>query len=115
MAFTTEQTAAIESSMEDFMARRRPPVELRAKVDLAWRIEGQSVVIHSIRPDWRDETRTIDEPVAKATYNGRTDRWKIYWMRADLKWHSYSPHPEAVFFDEFLAVVDEDENCCFWG
>jgi hypothetical protein len=36
-------------------------------------------------------------------------------MRADLRWHSYSPHPDAVFFEEFLAVVDEDENGCFWG
>lgn len=115
MAFTTEQTADIESSMSDFMAKRRPPVEIRSKLDLDWRIEGQSVVVHSIRPRWPDETRTIEEPVAKATYNRRTNRWKIYWMRADLKWHSYPPHPEAVFFDEFLAVVDEDENCCFWG
>jgi Protein of unknown function (DUF3024) len=115
MAFTTEQTTSIESSMEDFLTKRRPPVEIRAKLDLAWRIEGQSVVIHSIRPCWRDKGRTIEEPVAKATYNRRTNRWKIYWMPADLKWHSYPPHPEVVFFDEFLAVVDEDENCCFWG
>ncbi len=27
----------------------------------------------------------------------------------------YPPHPEAMFFDEFLAIVDEDEHCCFWG
>ena len=37
------------------------------------------------------------------------------WVFGRLKWHSYPPHPEAVYFDEFLAVVDEDENCCFWG
>lgn len=115
MAFTTEQTAAIESSMAEFMARHRPPEELRATIDLAWRIKGQSVMIHSIRPSWPDETGTTEEPVAKATYNGTTERWKIYWMRADLKWHSYPPHPEAVLFDEFLALVDEDKNCCFWG
>lgn len=27
----------------------------------------------------------------------------------------YPPRPEAMFFDEFLAIVDEDEHCCFWG
>jgi hypothetical protein len=43
------------------------------------------------------------------------DRWKIYWQRADMKWHAYPPHPEAVLFDEFLAIVDEDEHGCFWG
>jgi hypothetical protein len=32
-----------------------------------------------------------------------------------MKWHPSPPHPEAVFFDEFLAVVDEDDDGCFWG
>ena len=115
MAFTTEQTTSIESAMVDFMTKRRPPEEIRHMLDLEWRIEGQSVVIYSIRPSWQDESRKIEEPAAKATYNRKTNRWKIYWMRADMKWHSYAPHPEAVFFDEFLAVVHEDEHGCFWG
>jgi hypothetical protein len=115
MAFTTRQTADIESSMAEFMTKRRPPEEIRDRLDLAWRIEGQSVVIYSIRPLWRDETRKIEEPAAKATYVRTTNRWKIYWMRADMKWHSYPLLPEAVFFDEFLAEVMEDSACCFWG
>lgn len=57
----------------------------------------------------------IEEPAAKATYVRKTDRWKIYWHRADMKWHAYPPHSEAVFFDEFVVIVDEDEHCCFWG
>jgi Protein of unknown function (DUF3024) len=115
MAFTTQQSADIEAAMADFMIKRRPPEEIRDQLDLDWRIEAQSVVIYSIRPLWRDESQKIEEPAAKATYKGTKNRWNICWMRADLKWHSYPPHPEAVFFDEFLAVVDEDENCCFWG
>jgi hypothetical protein len=73
------------------------------------------VVISSIRPFWRDPRETIEEPAAKATYVRKTDRWKIYWQRKDLKWHVYQPQPEAVFFDEFVVIVDEDEHCCFWG
>jgi len=115
MAFTDQQTADIEASMASFMMKRRPPTEIRHKVDLAWRIEQQSVVIYSIRPFWQDETQKIESPVAKATFVGTTNRWKIYWMRADLKWHSYPPHPVAVFFDEFLVVIDEDKHGCFWG
>lgn len=115
MAFTKEQIAAIESSMADFLTKRRPPEHLRDKIDLAWRIDGQSVLIHAIRPCWSDEDKKIEQPVAKATFVRTTNRWKIHWMRSDLKWHVYPNHPEAVFFDEFLAVVDEDENGCFWG
>jgi hypothetical protein len=115
MAFTPQQLADIESAMVDFMSKRRPPEEIRDKLDLGWRIERQSVVINSIRPMWRDESRYIEEAAAKATYHRKANRWKIYWMRADLKWHSYPPQPEALFFEEFLAVVDEDEDGCFWG
>lgn len=115
MAFTIQQTADIEASMADFMRKRRPPAEIRHQLDLAWRVEQQSVIIYLIRPFWQDESRKIEEPVAKATLVGTKNRWKISWMRADLKWHTYPPHPEAVFFDEFLAVVEEDENGCFWG
>lgn len=115
MAFTPNESKAIEAAMTDFMARRRPPLEVRDKLDHAWRIEGQSVVIHSIRPCWRNSGKTIEEPVAKTTYNRRTNRWRIFWMREDQKWHGYPPHPEALFFDEFLAVVDADDHACFWG
>jgi Protein of unknown function (DUF3024) len=73
------------------------------------------VVIFSIRPFWRDPAEMIEEPVAKATYVRKADRWKICWQRADLKWHAYPPHPEALFFNELVVIVDEDENSCFWG
>lgn len=115
MAFTTPELADINSSMTEFMETRRPPVEIRDQVDLDYRIESQSVVIFSTRPVCGDKSRKIEEPAAKATYNRKSKRWKIYWQRADQKWHAYPPHPEAILFDEFLAIVDEDKNCCFWG
>jgi hypothetical protein len=115
MALTGQEKADIESAMVDFLTRRRPPEHIRDKFDIAWRLDGQSVVIFEIRPFWRDPSHKIEEAVAKATYVRKSKRWKIYWQRADLKWHGYPPYPEAVLFEEFLAVVDEDENACFWG
>jgi len=115
MPLTPKQTSDIESAMADFLLRRRPAENLRHQVDLAWRIEGQSVEIFTIRPFWRDQRKKIESSIAKATYVRTVNRWKIFWKRADSKWQTYQPHPEAVFFDEFLSVVDEDENHCFWG
>ena len=43
MPFTEYETARIETAMSDFMIKRRPPLEIRDKLDLAYRIEGQSV------------------------------------------------------------------------
>lgn len=115
MAFTPQERSDIEAAMADFLMRRRPPEHLRDKVDLAYRIEGQSVELFEIRPVWNDKSRKMEHPFAKTTYVRTVNRWRIFWLRADLKWHGYEPHPEAVFFEEFLAVVDEDEHGCFWG
>jgi len=52
---------------------------------------------------------------AKTTYVKKTGKWKVYWQRADLKWHSYQPTPEVDNLEEFLALVDRDEHGCFKG
>jgi Protein of unknown function (DUF3024) len=115
MALTPDQVTGITSAMDDFMARRRPPVELRDRLDHGWRIEGQSVLIFSARSlSFQPGTR-IEEPIAKATFVRTTHRWKIFWMRADGKWHGYPALPEALLFEEFLREVDEDPKGCFWG
>ena len=38
MPLTEFETARIEAAMSDFLAKRRPPAEIRDKVDLAYRI-----------------------------------------------------------------------------
>ena len=52
---------------------------------------------------------------AKATYVKSKKIWKIYWQRADLKWHGYEPNPEVKQIEDFLSVVDQDEYGCFFG
>jgi hypothetical protein len=46
------------------------------------------VVIYEIRPFWRDSSKKIEGPIAKATYVRTANRWRIFWQRADMKWHS---------------------------
>ena len=41
--------------------------------------------------------------------------WKVFWQRADLKWHSYEPKPTVKQLTDFLKLVDEDEHHCFKG
>ena len=104
-----------EKLVAEFVQKRRPPPHLRAKVDLAFRISGQSIEIFHIRPYWMDESRKIEEPIAKATYNKSKLVWKIFWMRADAKWHRYPPDPEVASVEEFLDVVQQDDHNCFFG
>ena len=105
----------IEKSIAAFIAKRRPPVHLRDQVDLSFRFDGRSVEIFEIRARWNDPVERIEEAVAKARYVKSRDTWLVYWQRADLKWHKYGPVPEVTTIDAFLALVDEDENACFFG
>lgn len=115
MALTEIDIKRCEKIVGAFVERRRPPRHLRPQVDLAFRLRGQSVEIFEIRPAWNDDTRTIEHAIAKATYQRTKRIWKLYWQRADLKWHGYEPVPEVESLDQFVAVVDEDAYGCFFG
>jgi len=45
----------------------------------------------------------------------KENKWKIYWQRADLKWHLYEPNKEVKTIKTFIKIVDEDKLGCFWG
>lgn len=115
MALTELERRRCERDLAVFMERRRPPPHIRPKLDLGVRISGQSVEIFGIRPDWRDATVTRESPVAKATFVRSRNRWRVFWMRSDLKWHGYEPNLEVASLEAFLNVVDRDEFCCFFG
>ncbi len=115
MAFRDSEGKDIEIAVGAFVEKRRPPENIRDKVDIGFRIEGQSVEIFEIRPFWHDSEVKVESPGAKATYVRTQNVWKVYWQRADLKWHSYTPEPEVKSIDELLALVDEDKWCAFWG
>ena len=115
MAFNEFELKKFEKAIKGFLDRKRPPPHIRKQLDLCYRLKGQSVEIFEIRPRWDDPNQLTENPIAKATYVRRQGIWKIYWQRADLKWHSYEPHPKVIELDEFLKVVESDEYACFFG
>ncbi len=116
MAFSEFETKRLQKIVGTFIDAHRPPAHVRAELDLAFRIHGQSIEIFEVRPRWQGAPgETMEEPVAKATYIKRHDVWRVYWMRADLKWHGYPPDPEVDSVEAFLDLVDKDEYACFFG
>lgn len=115
VAFTYIERARCERALETFLERRRPPAHLRDRVDLAYRIEGHSVVIFEIRPRWDDPTQKHEIPVARATFVRTRSHWRVFWMRRDLKWHGYEPAPTVRDIEAFVALVDRDAHACFFG
>lgn len=104
-----------ERTVGTWLEARRPPPEIRPELDLGFRIEGQSIEIFEIRPLWRHPGKKIESSVAKATYVKSRELWKVYWKRADLRWHRYEPAGEMGSLEDVLALVGEDAYGAFWG
>ena len=115
MALSEFEIKKIEKQVRAFVEMRRPPPHIRSELDLGFRVKGQSVEIFEVRPHWRQPEEKIEHSVAKAIYVKTRHIWKVYWQRADLKWHGYEPNPQVETLEEFLAVVDRDEYGCFFG
>ena len=99
----------------EFLTKRRPLPEIRDKVDIRANIKRQDVTVFSVRPAYSDPRRKTEYPLAEARWVGTRKVWKLYWMRADEKWHSYKPFPESPSIARLLAEVDRDPHGCFFG
>lgn len=115
MAFSEFERKKIERAAGQFMEKRRPPVDIRSEVDLLYKIEKQSVVIYEVRSVWNKPEEKMELPIAKATYVQKSKIWKIYWHRADMKWHGYPPKPEVKTIEQFFSEVEKDPHACFFG
>ena len=114
MAFAEIELARIKKAVGGFCERRVRP-EIRDKLRLEYAVDRHDIVISEIRPHWRNPGEEMDTPIAKIKYVRSANEWRLYWMRADLKWHGYDPHPVGKNLEELVEVVDEDAYCCFFG
>jgi hypothetical protein len=115
MPIDSLQTLDIIEAMENFLVKKRPPVHIRPKLDIGYKIEDQSIYIFEVRPKWDNPEVIQEHNIAKTTFVKAKDYWKVYWMRQDLKWHSYTPKPTVKKLSEFIELVIEDKHHCFWG
>lgn len=116
MALSELEVARVSRSVGAFIEQQRPAPHIRPQLDLGFRVKGQSVEIFEIRPVWKGARgEKMECPVAKATFVRTKGRWRVFWRRADLKWHGYEPAPEVESIDDFLFLVRQDAFACFWG
>jgi hypothetical protein len=115
MALNDLERKRVENAVGAFVEKRRPAPHIRAKLDLGFRVSGQSVELFEIRPQWDRPEVKRESSFAKATYVRTQGMWKVYWKRANLKWYGYEPASEVAAIEDFLAVVQKDEYGCFFG
>ena len=115
VALSEHERYRFEKPVKAYVDARRPPPHIRPQLDLGYRFTGQSVEVFDIRPAFQQPGEFIELPVARATYVKSRDIWKIYWMRADLKWHRYDPQSSVATIDDLLVVINQDPHGCFFG
>jgi hypothetical protein len=115
VAFSEFEKKRYARIVDAYVQKRRPPPHLRKELDIAFRISGQSIELFEVRPMWRNPTETVEHPIIKATYVKRRALWKIFWHRADLKWHLYEPEPQVPRLEDVLDVAERDQYGCFYG
>lgn len=81
--------------------KRRPAKEIRSELDIGYSYQNYTVEIFEIRPQWNDRSVMQHHSVAKAKYVKSKNVWRIYWMRANLKWTAYQPEPEVKEINRF--------------
>ena len=104
------RAAALLVARED-----KVPPEVRDMLKLCHRTEGNSILLFEFRSSLMRPGPWHEEMVAKFTYVKNRKCWRLFWMRSDLKWHSYHGLPVARTFGELFHEVDTDPLCCFFG
>ena len=115
MAFSEFELKKYDKALLAFIERRRPPIHMRDQLDFGYRIEGQSIFLFEIRPVWNNPEEKMESSIAKATWINSRKVWKIFWQRADMKWHRYEPDPQVRSLETFLDIVQRDDHACFFG
>jgi hypothetical protein len=116
MAFTELEIAELMIMLEDsFWSQCRPPAHLSDKIREGQRITGHSIELFFLRPAFHRPGEWIEDAIAKVQYVRSRGVWRIFWKRADGKWHRYPPSPEATSLADALGVIREDTHGCFFG
>ena len=115
MAFNELDRKRIEKTLDRFIqAHRRHPI-FATNLTSVFACKAKASNCLKSAPFGTTQAKKWNRRLLKPPTSKRKTSWKTYWMRADLKWHSYPPAPHVLNIDEFLALVAEDKHACFFG
>lgn len=105
------------AKVEAYVKSKRPPADIRHKLDFGFSYEKNTFEIFEIRPVWRspDPNDYRKSSFVKFRYIKSRKIWKLYWMRASGKWELYEPFPESINVDQILDCIETDAYGCFYG
>ena len=114
MAFNDLEMKQIERTV-GVLCSRRSPANIKDQLQCKYRIKRQAVVVYEWRPRWNKPDEWAASDVAKLKFIRRQGEWRLYWMRADLKWHAYPGLPSSRDLADLVREIDRDPHGCFFG
>lgn len=114
MAFNELDLKRIEQTVGIFCVKHSP-AHLKDKLRLDYAVKGHDVVIVERRPRWDNQSEWTESPVAKLKFIRSANKWRLYWMRADMKWHEYPGLSSSNRLEDLVKEIDADPLACFFG
>lgn len=114
MAFSELELKRIEQTLGAF-CEKHSPEHLRDKLCLTYAVKGHEVVIVERRPRWDNQTAWTESPIAKLKFIRSANKWRLYWMRADMKWYEYPGLSSSHRLEDLVQEIDADPLACFFG
>ena len=96
-----------EASLRAYCSRRTSP-EVRNKLQIVYRFEGNTAFISERRPDWRNTSVVRDEDVAKFRFEVGKRWWVLYWRDRNLRWHRFEEYAPSTDISTLLPIVDAE-------
>jgi hypothetical protein len=114
MQFNPVELHEINKDVKSWVDSIRPPENLRALLDVAYRIEERSIEIFMVQSQWRRgagrEKKEI--PTVKISHIHAPAEWRIYCRRVTQKWALYE---RAKTLNDALGIIHLDKHGCFFG
>ncbi|MCJ7615760.1 MAG: DUF3024 domain-containing protein [Desulfobacterales bacterium] len=114
MAFAEIEIHKIKK-LVGMLCQKRSPEHIRDKLRCEYRIQNQDVIIFEVRPRWNNPSEETWAPFAKLKFIRSKNHWRLFWQRADMKWHKYGPLDSSRSLEELVAEIDADTHGCFFG
>jgi len=104
-----------EKKVDEF-CKKRVPAHVLDKVNLSYKISGNSITIFENRAPWhKDMKEWTSMPIAQIRYNEKTGEWTLYCADRNNRWHKYEGLLPTKNIDQILAEIDRDPTGIFWG
>jgi hypothetical protein len=96
--------------------KRKVPVHILDKVNLSYKIRGNTVSIFENRAPWHPDMKEwTSMPVAQIRYDHSSGKWTLYCADRNDRWHEYWDIEPTKNIDAILKEIDEDPTGIFWG